>query len=89
IVGGIVVAVLIGSPLSVSGPAAGLVVIVVDGIEQLGSFQAFLLAVLLSGVIQFGFGLLKAGRFAEYVPSPVIKGILAAIGIMLIVKKVP
>ncbi|PPF03488.1 SulP family inorganic anion transporter [Burkholderia pseudomallei] len=89
IVGGLVVAVLSGSPLSVSGPAAGLVVIVVDGIAQLGSFQAFLLAVLLSGVIQFGFGLLKAGRFAAYVPSPVIKGMLAAIGILLIVKQVP
>ncbi|AOJ10792.1 SulP family inorganic anion transporter [Burkholderia mayonis] len=89
IVGGLIVAVLSGSPLSVSGPAAGLVVIVVDGIAQLGSFQAFLLAVLLSGVIQFGFGLLKAGRFAAYVPSPVIKGMLAAIGILLIVKQMP
>ncbi|SDH77474.1 Sulfate permease, MFS superfamily [Paraburkholderia phenazinium] len=89
IVGGLVVAVLSGSRLSVSGPAAGLVVIVVDGIAQLGSFAAFLLAVLLSGVIQFGFGMLKAGRFAAYVPSPVIKGMLAAIGVLLIVKQLP
>lgn len=89
IVGGLVVAVLSGSRLSVSGPAAGLVVIVVDGIAQLGSFAAFLLAVLLSGVIQFGFGMLKAGRFAAYVPSPVIKGMLAAIGVLLIVKQFP
>ena len=89
IVGGLVVAVLSGSRLSVSGPAAGLVVIVVDGIAQLGSFSAFLLAVLLSGAIQFGFGMLKAGRFAAYVPSPVIKGMLAAIGLMLIVKQFP
>ncbi|SIT40952.1 Sulphate transporter [Paraburkholderia ribeironis] len=89
IVGGLVVAVLSGSRLSVSGPAAGLVVIVVDGIAQLGSFSAFLLAVLLSGAIQFGFGMLKAGRFAAYVPSPVIKGMLAAIGVLLIVKQLP
>jgi MFS superfamily sulfate permease-like transporter len=89
IVGGLVVAVLSGSRLSVSGPAAGLVVIVVDSIAQLGSFAAFLLAVLLSGVIQFGFGMLKAGRFAAYVPSPVIKGMLAAIGVLLIVKQLP
>ena len=89
IVGGLVVAVLSGSRLSVSGPAAGLVVIVVDGIAQLGSFSAFLLAVLLSGAIQFGFGMLKAGRFAAYVPSPVVKGMLAAIGVLLIVKQFP
>ncbi|MBB5471101.1 MFS superfamily sulfate permease-like transporter [Paraburkholderia sp. CI2] len=89
IIGGLVVAVLRGSPLSVSGPAAGLVVIVVEGIARLGSFSAFLLAVLLSGVIQFGFGMVKAGRVAAHVPSPVIKGMLAAIGILLIVKQVP
>ncbi|WP_323121615.1 SulP family inorganic anion transporter [Burkholderia alba] len=89
IVGGLVVALLSGSPLSVSGPAAGLVVIVVEGIAQLGSFPAFLLAVLLSGVIQFGLGMLKAGQLAAYVPSPVIKGMLAAIGLLLIVKQVP
>ncbi|WP_455775141.1 SulP family inorganic anion transporter, partial [Burkholderia stabilis] len=89
IVGGIVVALLSGSSLSVSGPAAGLIVIVVEGIAQLGSFSAFLLAVLLSGVLQFGFGMLRAGRFAAYVPSPVIKGMLAAIGLLLIVKQIP
>ncbi|MCO8649657.1 SulP family inorganic anion transporter, partial [Burkholderia multivorans] len=89
IVGGIVVALLSGSSLSVSGPAAGLVVIVVDGIAQLGSFSAFLLAVLLSGVLQFVFGMLRAGRFAAYVPSSVIKGMLAAIGVLLIVKQIP
>ncbi|WP_010091182.1 SulP family inorganic anion transporter, partial [Burkholderia ubonensis] len=89
IVGGLVVALLSGSSLSVSGPAAGLVVIVVEGIAQLGSFPAFLLAVLLSGILQFGFGMLRAGRFAAYVPSPVIKGMLAAIGLLLIVKQIP
>lgn len=89
IIGGLVVALLSGSQLSVSGPAAGLIVIVVDGIARLGSFSAFLLAVLLSGAIQFGFGMLKAGRFAAYVPSSVIKGMLAAIGLLLIIKQVP
>ncbi|KMZ13885.1 Sulfate permease [Candidatus Burkholderia humilis] len=89
IIGGLVVALLSGSQLSVSGPAAGLIVIVVDGIAGLGSFSAFLLAVLLSGAIQFGFGLLKAGRFAAYVPSSVIKGMLAAIGLLLIIKQIP
>jgi MFS superfamily sulfate permease-like transporter len=89
IIGGLVVALLSGSQLSVSGPAAGLIVIVVDGISGLGSFSAFLLAVLLSGAIQFCFGLLKAGRFAAYVPSSVIKGMLAAIGLLLIIKQIP
>lgn len=89
IVGGLIVALLSGSSLSVSGPAAGLVVIIVEGIAQLGSFSAFLLAVLLSGILQFGFGMLRAGRFAAYVPSSVIKGMLAAIGLLLIVKQVP
>jgi MFS superfamily sulfate permease-like transporter len=89
IIGGLVVALLSGSHLSVSGPAAGLVVIVVDGIAKLGSFSSFLMAVLLAGVIQFGFGMLKAGRFASYVPSSVIKGMLAAIGLLLIIKQMP
>ncbi|WP_062637298.1 SulP family inorganic anion transporter [Caballeronia arationis] len=89
IIGGLVVALLSGSHLSVSGPAAGLIVIVVDGIARLGSFSAFLLAVQLSGALQFGFGMLKAGRFAAYVPSSVIKGMLAAIGLLLIIKQIP
>ncbi|MBT1539233.1 SulP family inorganic anion transporter [Ralstonia solanacearum] len=88
-IGGLVVALLSGSQLSVSGPAAGLVVIVVDGIAKLGGFSAFLMAVLLSGVLQFAFGMLRAGRFAAYVPSSVIKGMLAAIGLLLIIKQVP
>jgi MFS superfamily sulfate permease-like transporter len=89
IVGGLVVASLSGSRLSVSGPAAGLVVIVIDGIERLGSFSTFLLAVLLAGGIQFVFGVLKAGRLAAYVPSSVIKGMLAAIGLLLIATQLP
>ncbi len=89
IIGGLVVAALSGSSLSVSGPAAGLVVIVVDGIAKIGSFEAFLTAVMLSGALQCVLGRLKAGRFAAYVPSPVIKGMMAAIGLLLIVKQFP
>jgi len=89
IIGGLVVALLSGSRLSVSGPAAGLIVIVVEAIAHLGSFSAFLTAVVLSGVLQFTFGLLKAGRFAAYVPSSVITGMLAAIGLLLIIKQIP
>jgi MFS superfamily sulfate permease-like transporter len=89
IVGGLVVAVLSGSHLSVSGPAAGLVVIVVSAIASLGSFSAFLAAVLIAGALQIGFGLLRAGQLASFVPVAVIKGMLASIGIILIVKQIP
>ncbi|HEV3432099.1 MAG TPA: SulP family inorganic anion transporter [Paraburkholderia sp.] len=89
IVGGLVVALLSGSHLSVSGPAAGLVVIVVSAIGTLGSFSAFLCAVLLAGALQIVFGLLRAGQLASFVPVPVIKGMLASIGLLLIVKQVP
>ncbi|WP_322054250.1 SulP family inorganic anion transporter [Paraburkholderia bannensis] len=89
IVGGLVVALLSGSHLSVSGPAAGLVVIVVSAIGTLGSFSAFLCAVLLAGALQVVFGLLRAGQLASFVPVPVIKGMLASIGLLLIVKQVP
>jgi MFS superfamily sulfate permease-like transporter len=89
IVGGLVVAWLSGSQLSVSGPAAGLTVIVLNGIETLGSFQAFLLAVVLAGLIQLVLGFLKAGVIGLYFPSSVIKGMLAAIGLILIMKQIP
>lgn len=89
IIGGLVVALLSGSHLSVSGPAAGLVVIVVSAISTLGSFSAFLAAVLIAGALQVGFGVLRAGRLASFVPGAVIKGMLASIGILLIVKQLP
>jgi MFS superfamily sulfate permease-like transporter len=89
IIGGLVIALLSGSALSVSGPAAGLIMIVVDGIAEVGGFSAFLSALLVGGAMQFCFGVAKAGRFAAYVPSPVIKGMLAAIGLLLIVKQTP
>jgi len=89
IVGGLVVASLSGSELSVSGPAAGLVVIVLDAIARLGSIEAFLAAVLVAGVLQFILGHLRAGNLGACFPSPVIKGMLAAIGVLLIVKQMP
>jgi carbonic anhydrase len=89
IVGGTVVALLSGSNLAVTGPAAGLTVIVWDAIEKLESFEAFLLAVLFAGILQLIFGFLKAGSISNYFPSTVIKGMLAAIGIILILKQIP
>lgn len=89
IVGGVVVAALSGSALSVSGPAAGLTVIVFNAIQHLGSFENFLLAVVLAGVLQVILGLLKAGIIGHYFPSSVIKGMLAAIGLILIFKQIP
>lgn len=89
IVGGIVVAFASGSAISVSGPAAGLTVIVLNGITELGSFEAFLLAVVLAGAIQLILGYLKAGTIGYYFPSSVIKGMLAAIGIILLIKQTP
>lgn len=89
IVGGTVVAFASGSSLSVSGPAAGLTVIVLNAITQLGSYDAFLLAVVLAGFLQIVLGFLKAGVIGYYFPSAVIKGMLAAIGIILILKQIP
>jgi len=89
IVGGIIVAFASGSALSVSGPAAGLTVIVLNGITTLGSYDQFLVAVAIAGVIQIILGYLKAGVIGYYFPSSVIKGMLAAIGIILILKQLP
>ena len=89
IVGGIVIGSLSGSHLSVSGPAAGLTVIVAAGITRLPSFEAFLLAVFLAGVFQIILGFVKAGVIGDYIPSSVITGMLAAIGLILILKQIP
>jgi MFS superfamily sulfate permease-like transporter len=89
IVGGIVIGALSGSHLSVSGPAAGLTVIVATAILKLPAYEAFLLAVVIAGVIQVLLGFLKAGVLGDYVPNSVIKGMLAAIGIILILKQFP
>jgi len=88
IIGGIAVGYFSGSALGVSGPAAGLVVIVIGAITSLG-FEAFLLAVVIAGAIQIGLGYLKAGIIAYYFPSSVIKGMLSAIGIIIILKQLP
>jgi len=89
IIGGIVVGALSGSKIGVSGPAAGLAAIVLTAIGTLGSFENFLLAVVLGGVIQVIFGLLKAGVIGYYFPSSVIKGMLTGIGIIIILKQIP
>ncbi len=89
ILGGIVVGLLSGSHTSVAGPAAGLTAIVAAQIAALGNFNAFLAALVLAGVIQVVLGLLKAGSVAAFFPSSVIKGLLAAIGVILILKQIP
>lgn len=89
IVGGIIVGVLSGSPLGVSGPAAGLAVIVATAIETLGSFEAFLVAVVLGGFMQIGLGAARAGVLAYFFPSAVIKGMLTGIGLLIILKQIP
>ena len=89
IVGGVVIGIFSGSHTSVSGPAAGLTAIVAAQIAKLGTYETFLLAVVLGGVIQVGFGLLRAGALSAFFPSSVIKGLLAAIGVILIFKQLP
>lgn len=89
IVGGIIVGIVSKSSLGVSGPAAGLVTIVAGAISSLGSYEAFLLALVVAGFIQLLAGFLKAGVIGHYFPSSVIKGMLAAIGIILILKEIP
>lgn len=89
VMGGIVCGIVSGSPLGVSGPAAGLTVIVLSAISSLGSYEVFLVSVVLAGLLQILLGLLKAGIIGYYFPSSVIKGMLAAIGLILILKQIP
>lgn len=89
VIGGIVVASFSGSALSVSGPAAGLTTIVATSIMQLGAYETFLLAVVVAGVLQLILGIVKAGMIGNYFPSSVILGMLAAIGITIILKQIP
>ena len=88
-IGGIVVGFLSGSRTSVSGPAAGLTAIVAAQIENLGAFPTFLLAVLIAGVLQIILGVVRAGSLSSYFPTSVIQGLLAAIGVILILKQLP
>ncbi|MDI9818476.1 MULTISPECIES: SulP family inorganic anion transporter [unclassified Legionella] len=89
VVGGIVVGIASGSALGVSGPAAGLVAIVLGARESLGSWEAFLLAGLIAGILQVIAGFLRGGIIAYYFPSAVIKGMLSGIGIIIILKQIP
>ena len=89
IIGGIIVGAISGSHTSVSGPAAGLSAVVYSAIHQLNTYETFLVAVMMAGVIQIILGLLRAGTISNYFPSSVIKGLLAAIGIILILKQIP
>lgn len=88
-VGGIVVTTFSGSSLGVSGPAAGLAVIVLAAIEDLGSFEIFLVAVVIAGGIQILLGIARAGIIGYYFPTSVIKGMLSAIGIIIFLKQIP
>ncbi|MBP6590578.1 MAG: SulP family inorganic anion transporter, partial [Chitinophagaceae bacterium] len=92
IIGGLVVGVLSNSPLSVSGPAAGLATLVAGAITAIGgleNYNLFLCAVVLAGLIQIVLGVLKLGGIANYIPGSVIKGMLTSIGILIIAKQIP
>jgi MFS superfamily sulfate permease-like transporter len=89
IIGGIVVSIISNSNLSVSGPAAGLTAICAAAIHELGAIEIFFLSVSIAGVLQFLLGALRLGGFTHFIPSSVIKGMLTAIGIILISKQVP
>lgn len=89
IVGGIVVGLLSGSNTSVSGPAAGLTIIVITGLKDLPDYQAFLLAVVLAGGFQFILSQLKAGVLGDFIPGAVISGMLVSIGLLLVLKQIP
>jgi len=89
VVGGILVGSLSASPVMVSGPAAGLTAVVITGIASVGSFRAFLAAVVIAGLLQLGLGVLRAGIVGYFFPSSVIRGMLAGIGVTLILKQLP
>ena len=89
VVGGIIVGYLSTSHLSVSGPAAGLTAIVLTAITDLGAFNIFLLAVMIAGFIQLALGFIKAGSISNYFPTNVIEGMLAGIGVIIILKQIP
>jgi len=89
IIGGVIIGFMSGSQTSVSGPAAGLATVVLASIQQLGSFETFLFAVILAGLMQLTLGFAKMGYIVDFFPSNIIKGLLAAIGIILILKQIP
>lgn len=89
VIGGVITGFISKSALSVSGPAAGLTAIAISSIANLGSFEAFLLAIFIAGAMQIVFSIAKAGSIATYIPNTVIKGMLSAIGLILIIKQFP
>ena len=89
IIGGIVIGFFSNSNISVSGPAAGLAAIVLSGITELGAFELFLCAGLIAGVLQLILGFLRAGSISNYFPNSVIEGMLAGIGLIIIIKQIP
>lgn len=89
IIGGIVVGLLSGSQVGVTGPAAGLTVIVLAAITDLPTYEVFLLSVVLAGIIQVGLGYVRAGIIGYFIPSSVIKGMLSAIGLIILLKQIP
>jgi MFS superfamily sulfate permease-like transporter len=89
IIGGIVVGFLSGSALSVTGPAAGLTAIILTAIGELKAFDIFLCSVIIAGAVQIILGIIKAGSIANYFPSSVIHGMLAGIGLTIIIKQIP
>ncbi|MBU6141451.1 MAG: SulP family inorganic anion transporter [Proteobacteria bacterium] len=89
IIGGVVVGIASGSRFGVSGPAAGLVTIVLTYSLSLGSFESFLVATILAGIIQTVMGYMRLGTIAYYIPTSVIKGMLAGIGIIIVIKQIP
>lgn len=89
IIGGIVIGSISGSNVSISGPTAGLTLVVVSSLETLGNFETFLLALCFAGLIQIVLGIMRAGFLSNFFPSSVIRGMLAAIGIILILKQLP
>lgn len=89
VVGGVIVGFMSNSNVSVSGPAAGLAAIILAAISELGSFQLLLTAGILAGIIQLVLGFLRAGAIANFFPSSVIEGMLAGIGVVIVIKQLP
>ena len=89
VIGGIVVGAISGSHTSISGPSAGLTAIILTEIASLRGFDTFLFALMLAGLIQIAFGLLRLGELSDFLPSSVVKGLIAAVGVILILKQIP
>jgi carbonic anhydrase len=89
VIGGLVVGLISSSHTSITGPAAGLTAVVISGLQTLGDFKAFLAAIVLAGLLQLVLAFFKAGTLNRFLPSPVIRGLLTAIGLTLILKQVP